>query len=73
MSDSNIASRPSDTEAKIRSRAVKPGHLEVGEFTSGHIGASSPFGTSSFPLPTASIYFEHTGPVATRILEDERH
>lgn len=72
MSDSNIARRTSATE-KTRSRAVKPGHLEVGEFTSGHIGASSPFGSSSFPLPAASIYFEHTGPVATRILEDERH
>jgi len=73
MSDSNIAGRQSDLAANTRSRAVKPGHLEVGEFTSGHIGASSPFGSSSFPLPAASIYFEHTGPVATRILEDERH
>ncbi|WP_205328145.1 hypothetical protein [Glycomyces sp. YM15] len=73
MSDSNIAGRPSDKAVKTRSRTVKPGHLEVGEFTSGHIGASSPFGTASFPLPAGSIYFEHTGPVATRILEDERH
>ncbi|MBO3734257.1 hypothetical protein [Glycomyces niveus] len=73
MSDSNIAS-PSDNNAvKIRSRAVKPGHLEVGEFTSGHIGASSPFGTSSFPLPASGIHYEYTGPVATRVLEDERH
>ncbi|MFC3494469.1 hypothetical protein [Glycomyces rhizosphaerae] len=78
MSDSNIAGRPSgsasDIEvAKIRSRAVKPGHLEVGEFTSGHIGASSPFGKSAFPLPARTIHYEYTGPVATRILEDERH
>ncbi|HEX2143287.1 MAG TPA: hypothetical protein VHG10_02145 [Glycomyces sp.] len=79
MSDSNLASRQSDIatsddrDAKPRSRPVKPGHLEVGEFTSGHIGASSPFGTDSFPLPVRSIYYEHSGPVTTRILEDERH
>lgn len=74
MSESNIANRQSDTDAfKPRSRAVKPGHLEVGEFTSGHIGASSPFGVSSFPLPVNSIHYEHDAPVATRILEDERH
>lgn len=72
MSDSNIASRQSEA-AKPRSRAVKPGHLEVGEFTSGHIGASSPFGSSAFPLPAREIYFEYTGPVGTRVLEDERH
>jgi hypothetical protein len=80
MSDSNIASRQSDiasgddrSVAKTRSRVVKPGHLEVGEFTSGHIGASSPFGTSSFPLSPRSIYYEASEPVATRVLEDERH
>ena len=79
MSDSNIASRQSDIASgddrsadKARSRIVKPGHLEVGEFTSGHIGASSPFGTSSFPLPAATIYYEPSEPVATRILDDER-
>lgn len=77
MSDSNIASRRSDNADRdaeqTRSRAVKPGHLEVGEFTSGHIGASSPFGSSAFPLPARTIYYEYSGPVATRILEDERH
>jgi hypothetical protein len=72
MSDSNIAGRQSDLAANTRSRAVKPGHLEVGEFTSGHIGASSPFGTSSFPLPVGTVYYENTGPVETRVLEDER-
>jgi hypothetical protein len=74
MSESNIVSRQSTSDAvKVRSRSVKPGHLEVGEFTSGHIGASAPFGTSSFPLPVRAIHYEYTGPVATRILEDERH
>jgi hypothetical protein len=78
MSDSNIAGRQSDIVpesdgGKTRSRTVKPGHLEVGEFTSGHIGASSPFGSSAFPLPARTIYYEYTGPVATRVLEDERH
>ena len=82
MSDSNIASRQSGSEsdrapgsevANIRSRAVKPGHLEVGEFTSGHIGASSPFGSSAFPLSASAIHYEYTGPVDTRVLEDERH
>lgn len=81
MSDSNIASkqsgsasdRASSSDVAIRSRAVKPGHLEVGEFTSGHIGASSPFGTSAFPLSARTIHYEYTGPVATRVLEDERH
>jgi hypothetical protein len=52
---------------------VKPGHLEVGEFTSGHIGASSPFGTSAFPLPVSSVYYEPSKKIAKRILEDERH
>lgn len=74
MSESNIASRQSPSDAaKIRSRAIKPGHLEVGEFTSGHIGASSPFGSSAFPLQARTIHYEYTGPVATRVLEDERH
>lgn len=73
MSESNIADSPSDLAAKSRSRAVKPGHLEVGEFTSGHIGASSPFGTSSFPVPAGAVYYENTGPVETRVLDDERH
>lgn len=77
MSDSNIAGRQSDSldrsSAKTRSRAVKPGHLEVGEFTSGHIGASSPFGSVPFPLPVSAIYYENTGLVETRVLEDERH
>lgn len=78
MSDSNLASRQSDIvpvgdRDKTRSRSVKPGHLEVGEFTSGHIGAASPFGTSAFPLPVATVYYEPSKKVATRILEDERH
>ncbi|MEU6858247.1 hypothetical protein AB0B28_05145 [Glycomyces sp. NPDC046736] len=70
MSDSNLAKREADRPT--RNRTVKPGHLEIGEFTSGIIGASSPFGTSAFPLPARTVYFEHTGPVPTRILEDER-
>ncbi|WP_157975053.1 hypothetical protein [Glycomyces dulcitolivorans] len=78
MSDSNLVGRESDSAparkaAKTRSRTVKPGHIEVGEFTSGHIGAASPFGTSAFPFPVKDIYFEHTPPVPTRHLEDERH
>lgn len=76
MSDSNLASRQSDiapSDDQTRSRAVKPGHLEVGEFTSGHIGAASPFGTSSFPLPVSTVYYEPSEPIATRMLEDERH
>jgi len=80
MSDSNIAELQSDDApaangkaVKTRARAVKDGHLEVGEFTSGHIGASSPFGTAPFPLPVRDIYYEPSKPVATRILDDERH
>ena len=76
MSDSNLAERPSDNNdraANLRARSVKPGHLEVGEFTSGHIGASSPFGTSAFPLPARTIYYEASEPIATRVLDDERH
>jgi hypothetical protein len=77
MSDTNLASRqsdivPSGDRDNARSRTVKPGHLEVGEFTSGHIGAASPFGTSAFPLPVTAIYYEHSERVATRVLEDER-
>jgi hypothetical protein len=77
MSDSNLASRQSDIVSSgdrdnARSRPVKPGHLEVGEFTSGHIGASSPFNTSAFPLPVSAIYYEPTKRVPKRILEDER-
>ncbi|THV43432.1 hypothetical protein [Glycomyces buryatensis] len=60
-------------EQKTRSRTVKPGHLEVGEFTSGRIGGPSPFGNSNFPLPVSSLYFESSKPVAPRILDDERH
>ncbi|SDD90434.1 hypothetical protein [Glycomyces harbinensis] len=80
MSDANLAEWQSDNapaengdDAPTRSRAVKPGHLEVGEFTSGRIGASSPFGGAVFPLPVGDIYYEPSKPVATRILEDERH
>ncbi|WP_143034777.1 hypothetical protein [Glycomyces sambucus] len=76
MSDSNLVGResaPAQKAAKTRSRPVKPGHLEIGEFTSGHIGASSPFGTSAFPVPVSTVYYEHSGPVPTRHLEDERH
>jgi hypothetical protein len=80
MSDSNLTERQSDnapaangTEGKTRSKAVKPGHLEVGEFTSGVIGASSPFGSAPFPLPAGTVYYEPSKRVATRILEDERH
>lgn len=78
MSDSTIASRQSDIAPvgdrdKTRSRSVKPGHLEVGEFTSGHIGAASPFGTSAFPLPVGAVYYEPSKQITTRILEDERH
>ncbi len=78
MSDSNLVGRESDStpaqkDAKTRSRSVKPGHLEVGEFTSGVIGAASPFGTSSFPVPATALYYEHTPRVPTRHLEDERH
>jgi hypothetical protein len=78
MSDSNLASRQSDIASSrdsdnARSRPVKPGHLEVGEFTSGHIGASSPFGTSSFPLPVSAVYYEPSKKVPTRMLEDEQH
>ncbi|WP_030162118.1 hypothetical protein [Glycomyces sp. NRRL B-16210] len=74
MSESNLAGRQSDrSPAKTRSRPVKPGHLEVGEFTSGHIGASSPFGSATFPLPVGDLYFEHSGPVGPRNLDDERH
>lgn len=77
MSESNLASRQSDTASSgdlelARSRPVKPGHLEVGEFTSGLIGASSPFGSARFPLPVSTIHFERSEPVATRVLEDER-
>lgn len=78
MSDSNLDSRQSDLASDgdreaTRSRSVKPGHLEVGEFTSGHIGASSPFGSVSFPLPVKKIYYEPSKPTARRMLEDERH
>jgi len=78
MSDSNLVGREADNApatkaAKTRSREVKPGHLEVGEFTSGIIGAASPFGTSAFPAPIKSVYYEHSAPVPTRHLEDERH
>lgn len=78
MSDSNLAERqyddaPAGKPAKTRSRAVKPGHLEIAEFTSGRIGASSPFGTSAFPMPVAAVYYEPSKPIATRVLEDERH
>ncbi|WP_106364338.1 MULTISPECIES: hypothetical protein [Glycomyces] len=78
MSDSNLVGRepdnaPATTAGKSRSREVKPGHLEVGEFTSSVIGAASPFGTSAFPVPVKSVHYEHTPPVPTRHLEDERH
>ncbi|MCD0443584.1 hypothetical protein LO763_08075 [Glycomyces sp. A-F 0318] len=80
MSDVNTAEWQSDDEpardgkaVKTRSRQVKPGHLEIGEFTSGHIGASSPFGGAVFPLPVSAVYYEPSKPIATRILEDERH
>lgn len=78
MSDSNLAKQTTagktagNEAAKTRSRAVKPGHLEVGEFTSGHIGASSPFGSASFPLPVKDVYFEHSAPVPKRHLDEER-
>lgn len=72
MSDSNLAPARGGKPVKSRSKAIKPGHLEVGEFTSSHIGASSPFGSSAFPLPVRSIYYEHPEHVETRILEDER-
>ncbi|THV24361.1 hypothetical protein [Glycomyces paridis] len=74
MSDSNLAERrTAQRPAKTRSRTVKPGHLEVGEMTSGHIGASSPFGSTPFPLPVSAIHFEHSAPVGTRHLDEERH
>jgi hypothetical protein len=78
MSDSNLVGRegdraPAQKDANIRSRPVKPGHLDVAEFTSGVIGASSPFGTSAFPVPASTIHYEYTGPVPARHLEDERH
>jgi hypothetical protein len=80
MSDANPAEWQSDNApddngkaVKPRSHAVKPGHLEVGEFTSGLIGASSPFGSAPFPLPVGAVYYESSKPIATRFLEDERH
>ena len=80
MSDSNAAEWQSDKApagngkaVKPRTRTVKPGHLEVGEFTSGRIGASSPFGNGSFPMPVHAVYYEPSKPIATRLLEEERH
>ncbi len=73
MTDVKKADQQANKDVKTRNRTVKPGHLEVAEFTSGTIGAASPFGRSNFPLPTEAIHYEHPEPVPTRILEDERH
>ncbi|GAB3647801.1 hypothetical protein [Glycomyces tarimensis] len=73
MTDVKLAKKQAKKDAETRSRTVKPGHLEIGEFTSGHIGASSPFGRSDFPLPVSAIEFEPTEPVSERVLDEERH
>lgn len=72
MSDVKQADKQAKKEVKTRSRAVKPGHVEVGEFTSGIIGASAPFGRSDFPLRPGSFHYEHPETNGPRILEEER-
>ncbi|WP_026931579.1 hypothetical protein [Glycomyces tenuis] len=73
MTDVKQTGKQANQDVKTRARAVKPGHVEVGEFTSGTIGASAPFGRSDFPLPIGSIHYEHPESIPQRILEDERH
>ncbi|MCH7232080.1 hypothetical protein L0U85_14625 [Glycomyces sp. L485] len=73
MTDAKPAESPGQKDVQTRSRPVKPGHLEIGEFTSGHIGATAPFGNTGFPLPVKDIHYEHDEPAPPRILEDERH
>ncbi|HEU5128694.1 MAG TPA: hypothetical protein VFU12_11955 [Glycomyces sp.] len=73
MSDVQKAGEQAATSPKTRNRPVKPGHLEIGEFTSGVMGASSPFGRSHFPLPVSQIHYEHPETVPERLLDDERH
>lgn len=73
MSDVQKADEQAAKSVKTRNRPVKPGHLEIGEFTSGVMGASAPFDKSNLPLPVKQIHYEHSGPVEQRILEEERH
>jgi hypothetical protein len=73
MSDVQKAGKKAEKKVKSRNRPVKPGHLAVGEFTSGVMGASAPFDKSNLPLPVKQIHYEHSGPVEQRILEEERH
>ena len=73
MTDEKQAAKPAEKDVKSRSRPVKPGHLEIGEFTAGIMGGPSPFGKSNFPLPLKAIHYEHSEPVPERVLDDERH
>lgn len=72
MTDVNQAGKQAEKDVRIRSRTVKPGHMEIGEFTSGSVGASAPFGRSDFPLPVKDIYYEHPEANPPRILDEER-
>jgi len=73
MSDVQKADKQAAKNVKSRNRPVKPGHLAVGEFTSGVMGASAPFDRPNVPLPIKEIHYEHAGPVPQRILDEERH
>ncbi|WP_025273236.1 hypothetical protein [Haloglycomyces albus] len=51
-----------------KSRVVQTGHLEVGEITSPHIGASAPFGDDvTVPMPVEDLNWEYAQPVDTRV------
>ncbi len=73
MSDVQKADKQAAKNDKTRNRPVKPGHLAIGEFTSGVMGASAPFGRSNFPLPINEIHYEHPEAAPERLLDDERH
>ncbi len=72
MTDEKQAAKPAEKDVKTRSRPVKPGYLEIGEFTAGVMGAPSPFGKSNFPLPIKAIHYDRSEPVPERILDEER-
>ncbi|MFC4335142.1 hypothetical protein [Salininema proteolyticum] len=55
-----------------KNHIVQPGHLEIGEITSPHIGASSPFGESTpIPMPVSEIDWEHSPKIPERIEHED--
>ncbi|QSB05474.1 hypothetical protein [Natronoglycomyces albus] len=70
MAKKDLTQVKNDSKVKV----VPDGHLPVGEFTSAHIGGSSPFGENvKFPMQVSKVRWEHSKKVGPRILDEERH